>query len=307
MKISGMQRRHLLQALASAAAVRGSVKGASNRTQNGKPIPFPYIQTGDRTSLFYKEWGTGRPVVFVHGWALNADMWQYQMLPLSARGLRCIAFDRRGHGRSTDPGSGYDFDTLSSDLASVIEQLNLRDVVLVGHSMGAAEIVRYLTRHTAARVSRIALISPSLPFSLKTADNPDGVEMNVLEQVRKQLATDFPKWLADNAPPFFAPDTSPEMIQWAIRMVLESSLRAIIECNRADVGTDFRAELPKITVPTLIVHGDHDHSAPLDFTGRRVAQLIPGSELKVYEGGTHGLFVPQMDRLNRDLFAFIKG
>ncbi len=288
-----MQRRNFLTAFAAAA------------TAGAAPISF--IETNDRTTLFHKDWGTGRPVVFLHGWALNSDMWQYQMIHLANQGFRCIAYDRRGHGRSSDPGRGYDYDTLAGDLASVMERLDLRDAVLVGHSMGAGEVVRYLTRYGTKRVSRALLVAPSLPFILKTEDNPDGVDKSLLDTFRAQICRDFPKWLADNAPPFFLPETSPEMVQWAVRMALQASLKALVDANRTDTEADFRPEMRKIATPTLIIHGDRDHSAPLDFTGRRTAKLIPGSELKVYEGAPHGLFITHMERLNRDLLAFVKG
>ena len=288
-----MQRRNFLTAFAAAA------------TAGAAPISF--IETNDRTTLFHKDWGSGRPVVFLHGWALNSDMWQYQMIHLANQGFRCIAYDRRGHGRSSDPGRGYDYDTLAGDLASVMERLDLRDAVLVGHSMGAGEVVRYLTRYGTKRVSRALLLAPTLPFILKTEDNPDGVDRHVLDTVRARYCTDFPKWLADSAPPFFLPETSPEMVQWAVRMALQASLKALVDANRTDTEADFRPEMRKIATPTLIIHGDRDHSAPLDFTGRRTAKLIPGSELKVYEGAPHGLFITHMERLNRDLLAFVKG
>jgi len=300
----------------SAAAGAGlvSVGGASawdGDANNGASIAnttrTPFIVTSDGANLFYKDWGKGEPVLFVHSWALNSDMWQYQMIHLAGQGLRCVAYDSRGHGRSSDPGRGYDYDTLADDLAAVIEQLNLRGITLVGHSMGGGEIVRYLSRHGAGRIARVALASPSLPFILKTADNPDGVDKNVLEHLRAAWSKDFPKWLADNARPFFTPETSPEMIQWGVRMCMQTSLKALIDCNRADTETDFRAELPKITVPTLIIHGDKDVSTPLELTGRKTARLIPGSQLKVYEGAPHGLMFTHMDRFNRDLHNFIKG
>lgn len=257
--------------------------------------------TGD---LFYREWGIGRPLLFLHGWALNSDMWSYQMAPLSAQGFRCIAFDARGHGRSSDPGQGYDFDTMANDLATVIDELELRDLVLVGHSMGNATIARYLTRHGETRVKKVAMVAPTLPFLLKTADNPEGVDGEIFEGLRASFLKDFPKWLADNAPPFFAPETSPAMVQWGIQMCLQSSLKALVETNRADTDTDFREDLRRMTVPTLIIHGDNDTSAPLDSTARRTANLIRGSELKVYAGGPHGLFITHMEHLTRDLAAF---
>lgn len=311
-----MNRRNVLKSVVSVAAGAGLVAASGDSAQAGaaktgasatKPAKTPFIATRDGASLFYKDWGNGKPVVFVHSWALNSDMWQYQMIHLAGQGLRCVAFDKRGHGRSSDPAQGYDYNTLADDLAAVIEQLNLREVTLVGHSMGGGEIVRYLSRHGARRIARAALVAPTTPFILKTADNPDGVDKSVFEQLRAMWRKDFPKWLADNARPFFSPETSPEMIQWGMRMGLQASLKALIDCNRAVVETDFRAEAPKITTPTLIVHGDKDVSAPLELTGRKTARLIPGSKLIVYEGAPHGLFITHMDRLNRDLLAFIKG
>jgi pimeloyl-ACP methyl ester carboxylesterase len=225
-------------------------------------------------------------------------MWQYQMVHLAERGFRTIAYDNRGHGRSSDPGRGFDYDTLADDLASVIEQLDLRELVLVGHSMGAGQVVRYLTRHGASRVRKALLLAPSM----RPADNPDSADKQ--DKLRALLCADLPKWLAGAAPSFFSAETSPEMVQWGVRMCLQASLKALVETNRADVRTDFRTELRRISTKTLIIHGDRDHSAPIDLTGRRVAQLIPGAELKVYEGAPHGLFITHMDRLNRDLVDF---
>jgi non-heme chloroperoxidase len=309
-----MNRRELFQSAASVtagaalfAADPDAVMGAS---RNARAVPerifaAPFIETRDRAGLFYRDWGTGKAVVFVHSWAVHSDLWQYQMVHLSEKGLRCVAYDRRGHGRSTDPGRGYDFDTLADDLATVIEKLDLREITLVGHSMGCAEIVRYVSRHGFARVARIAFVSPSLPFALKTADNPDGTDQNVFEKVRAGWSKDFPKWLGENARPFFAPDTSAEMVAWGIRLCQYTSLQAIVECSRIQVETDFRPELPKIGVPTLVVHGDADVSAPLELTGRKTAQLIPGSQLRVYARGPHGLMFTHTDRLNSDLLAFV--
>lgn len=272
---------------------------------------FPFIQVDGRTRLFYRDWvplaqtgnQEGRTVLFVTGWAVNADMWQYQMCHLNRLGMRTVAFDRRSHGRSTDPGCGYDFDTFADDLAAVIETLDLHAVMLVGHSMGCGEIVRYLTRHGSARISNLVLISPTLPFVLKTDDNPTGVDRLVLENVRTQLATDFPGWLHDNAKPFYTQSTEQGMIDWTIDMCQQASLQALIEINQAVTDTDFRAELRGIKVPTLIIHGDRDVSAPVDFTARPTADLIPGAQLEIYQEGPHGLFITHMERLNRDLFA----
>ena len=267
-----------------------------------------YISTADGVNLFYRDWGQGEPVVFVAGWSLPSDSWNYQMLPLSEQGLRCVTFDRRGHGRSSDPGGGYDFDALSEDLAAVLDVLDLRGVTLVGHSMASGEIVRYLTRHGDDRVARIALLGATTPLLFRTADNPDGIDASHFEAFRRdELMRDFPKWIEDNFPPFVTPETTPQMRDWVRGMALRTSGKALLDTNRAVTTADFREELPKITVPTLIIHGDRDVSAPLDLTARRTADLMPGATLRVYEGAPHGLFVTHIDRLNRDLLDFARG
>ena len=306
-----MNRRNFLTGATVAAgflavdaerAVAGHEKARSTATG----MPMPFIETRDHAALFYKDWGTGKPVLFVHSWAANSELWQYQMIHLSDQGMRCVAYDTRGHGRSSDPGRGYDADTLADDLAAVIQKLDLHEVTLVGHSMGCGEIVRYLSRHGASRISRVVFVSPTTPFSLKTADNPDGIDRSSLDHLREIWTKDFPKWLGDNARPFFSPETSPEMVQWGVRMCLQASLKAIIECNRVDSETDYRTELTKINRPTLIIHGDADASAHIERTGRRTAKLIPGSQFRVYEGAPHGLMFTHRERLNADLLAFMK-
>jgi non-heme chloroperoxidase len=265
-----------------------------------------YLRTTDGASLFYRDWGTGKPVVFLSGWALNSDVWGYQMVPLSDAGLRCVAYDRRGHGRSSDPGRGYDYDTLASDLAAVLDRLDLRGVTLVGHSMAGGEIVRYLSRYGAGRVAKVAFLAPTLPFPLQTPDNPDAVPRAFFDQVRTALMTDYPQWLEDNAAPFVMPETSSEMRRWIQGVMLRVSMRALLDCNRALIETDFRAELKGITLPTLILHGTADQSAPLDLTGRKTAALVPNSRLTLYEGAPHGLFITHKDRVNEDLLAFVR-
>lgn len=305
-----MYRRDILKAagtFAAGASVRaiGIQAAATTQASAVESVAVRRIVTRDGTNLFHRDWGTGRSIVFVSSFALNADMWAYQMLALSGRGLRCVAFDRRSHGRSDDPGRGYEYDTLADDLATVIEQLELHQITLVGHSMGAGEIVRYLSRHGPNRVASVVLLAPTTPFLLKTADNPDGVDKTVFAQTRAMWRKDFPKWLFDNAGPFFVPDTSSEMRQWVVRMALESSLKALIDLNVEVTESDFRRELPHITAPTLIIQGTHDLSAPLALTGQKTVQLIPGSRLTIYEGAPHGLMFTHMERLNADLLAFI--
>jgi pimeloyl-ACP methyl ester carboxylesterase len=227
------------------------------------------------------------------------------MLPLSEHGLRCIGFDRRGHGRSSE-GPAYDIDSLADDLAAVLDALDLHGVTLVGHSMAAGEIVRYLTRHGSARVSGIALLGPTTPFLARTEDNPDGIDPQFFESFRRDwLMRDLPGWIEENIRPFVLPETSPQMMDWLRSMCLQASPRALLECNRATTTTDFRAELRAIAVPTLVIHGDRDVSCKLDLTGRRTAALIPGARLKIYEGAPHGLFITHADRLNADLLEFV--
>jgi non-heme chloroperoxidase len=274
------------------------------QTSRATTMRLPFIAAKDATALYYKDWGSGRNVVFASSWGMNSDMWQYQMTPMVSQGFRCVAYDRRGHGRSMQPSHGYDYDTLADDLGALIEQLDLHEATLVGHSMAGGEIVRYLTRHGAGRIRRIVLVAPTTPFILKTPDNPDGVPREAFDHARAQWSADFPKWLADNAGPFFVADTSQAMMDWVLHLMTLTSLKALLDCNRAFVETDFRAELPKISVPTLIVQGDKDASTPLDLTGRKTAKLIPGAQLKVYEGAPHGLMFTHINRFNRDLMEF---
>jgi non-heme chloroperoxidase len=317
-----MHRRHALKSLAavtgvglaaeriSASPEPGTTAAQTSRRAARRFRP-PYIECADGARLAYRDYGTGSPMLFVAPWALSSGWWDYQITHLTGQALRCITYDRRGHGRSSDPGAGYDFDTLADDLAAVIDQLDLRAVVLVGHSLGAAEVVRYLTRHGARRVSRIVLVAPTTPFLLRTADNPLGIESAVLERARARFLEDAPERLSSAAPSFFGASrnvVSAAMIDWWTRMMLDGcSMKVMLDLNRVLTETDFRKELPKITVPALIVHGDSDVSAPIDLTGRRTQALIAGSQLKVYEGAAHGLPITHMRQLNADLLAFARG
>ncbi len=275
--------------------------------QAGHPAAPGFVRTDDGVDLFVRDWGQGEPVVFVSSWSLSSDSWAYQMLPLVEQGFRCVAFDRRGHGRSGDPGSGGGFDRLADDLAAVLDRLDLRRATLVGHSMGPGEIVRCLTRHGSGRVARIVMLGTITPGLARGDDAPDGIEAAVFETFRSQsLMRDFPKWLEDNVRPFMAPEGSPEMMAWVKGMALQASLKMLLDCHRAIGSADFREELAAISVPTLVVHGDRDVTCPLDLTGRRTAAIMPNATLSVYEGAPHGLFLTHMDRLNRDLLAFLR-
>lgn len=272
---------------------------------------MPFIEAGDGTRLFYKDWGTGAPVLFVHGWVLGADMWEYQMTPLAARGMRCIAYDLRGSGRSDQPGHGYDPDTLAGDLAAVLQQLDLRDVTVVGHSMGSAQIVRYLSRYLAERVARVAFVATTLPFLLKTDDNADGVDGTMFEATLTAVGDDRPRFAAGVADLWFGNGlpgvaVSAELQRWLIGLFLQASPWAAAEMFRAFTHSDFRADLAAVGLPTLIIHGDRDTMAPFDASARRVAAAVPHSELKLYQNASHGVFVSHKERLNADLIDFIK-
>jgi non-heme chloroperoxidase len=273
-----------------------------------RPASPSFIETDDGMCLFFRDWGVGEPVLFLSSWATNTDLWQYQMLSLSEQGQRCIAFDRRGHGRSSDPGRGFACDRLADDLATVIDRLELRKLTLVGHSLGCGEIVRYMTRYGGGRVARIVLVAPALPFMTKTLDHADGVlDSDGIAAMRAMLTSDLPGWLAANARPFFGPDASPALVDWGIGAFLGTSLKAALDCSRVVFDTDYLAELPRIAVPTLVIQGDQDVSCPLELTGKKTARLIPGSHLTVYEGGPHGLMFSHRARLNADLLTFIRG
>jgi non-heme chloroperoxidase len=314
-----MDRRALWKA-AGASAIGGLVASGigstavtpepRRRTCGARASASRFIQACDGTNLYYKDWGAGPPLLFLAPWSLSSDWWEYQMTDLAGRGLRCVAYDRRGHGRSDEPGRGYEFDTLADDLAAVIEELDLRDITIVGHSMGCAEVVRYLSRQHSRRIARAVLVSTITPMILKTADNPAGVDESVLEKGRVALAQDRPHQVAIAAQGFFGAPLNPvsaEITDWWVRMILDQcSLKVMLDLHRVFTKTDFSADLRKITVPVLLVHGNRDSSALIDLTARRSANLIPHCKLQVYENAAHGLPITHMDQLNGELLAFAR-
>lgn len=270
---------------------------------------MPYLHTHDDTRLFYLDAGAGPPVVFIASAWLNSTMWEFQLPYFVDHGYRCIAIDRRGHGRSDVSWTGYDYDTLADDLALLLDRLNLQGVLLVGHSAGAGEVVRYLSRHGADRVSAIALVSGTTPFPMQTPDNPTGIERRLMETDMAVRTKDRAAWFAANADGFFGVglpgvQVSPEFTQFLIRECLSCSVRATAAFFLTGFTTDLREELRTMAVPTLIVHGDRDVQAPLAICGQPTARLVAGSTLLVYENAAHGLFVTHADRLNADLLAF---
>lgn len=264
-----------------------------------------YFGAHDGTQLYYRDWGNGDPVVLLAGWAVPSDFWAYQMLALKEAGYRCIAYDRRGHGKSADQNGPYDFDTLASDLHALLEHLDLRNVTLVGHSAGGAECVRYLTRYGCARIARLVLVAPATPVVMQTLDNLEGVPTEAIRALRHAYATNFPQWLHDNARPFFVPETPESMLTWMENIMLQTSLQAVIELYDAVATTDFRKEMREISVPTFIVQGTKDASIPIEISGYKAAKLVKNSRLIVYENAPHGLPLTHTARLNRDLLDFI--
>jgi non-heme chloroperoxidase len=266
------------------------------------------VETRDGTRIHFRDWGAGRPIVFVSPWGLCSDWWDTPVISFSERGWRCVAFDRRGHGRSDDPCRGYDFDTLADDIAAVMNALDLQEAVLVGHSMGGAEVVRYLTRHHSHRVSRAVLIAPTTPFTMKTEDNPGGAPRQALEKTRESLKHDLPHLVAEAAPDFFGVpknSVSKETMDWWSRQFLDRvSIKVLSELYKVMTETDFRTEIRTIRTPTLILHGDIDKSAPLESTGRPTHELITGSWMLVYENAAHALPYTHTDRMLADIVEF---
>ena len=272
---------------------------------------MPYYETVDHVGLCYQDWGAGDPVVFVSAWGLSSRMWQYQMIALVDQGLRTVAYDRRGHGRSDQPGRGYDYDTLADDLAGLIETLGLEGVTLVGHSMGCGEIVRYLSRHGDHRVAKVVLVSPLGPFPLRADDNPRGFDPAVVETVRATWKRDFTAWVDAGIDCYIGKglpgcEVSEGLIDWTRQDMLQASLLALLECNRTGVETDLRMEMTKIAVPSLIIQGDHDDSIPVELSGQVCAELVRGSTFRLYEDAPHGLYLTHRDRLTADLLSFVK-
>jgi non-heme chloroperoxidase len=275
--------------------------------------PAGTITTKDGTRINSKDWGEGQPVVFSHGWPLNADAWQSQMVFLAENGYRAIAHDRRGHGRSSQPSGGNEMDIYADDLAALLETLDLRDAVLVGHSTGGGEVARYVGRHGTSRVAKAVLVSAVPPLMLKTEANPDGQPIEVFDETRAGIAADpsqFYRNLADG--PFYGANRPGAKVSRGIRDAFwfqseQAGLKNAFECIKAYSETDFTDDLKKFDVPTLIVHGDDDQIVPIVASTHRSSELVQDAMLRVYEGAPHGLPSTHKDRLNDDLLVFLKG
>ncbi len=269
-----------------------------------------YVKTADGCQLYFKQWGTGRPVILIHGWPLSADSWDDQAMAIAEAGFQAISYDRRGFGRSSQPWTGYDYDTLADDLAAVIEQTGAQNAVLVGFSMGGGEIARYMSRHSGKGVSKVALVSSVVPYMLRTEDNPRGTAMSVFEEMTAGMKEDRAKFFASFFKDFYgvgmvSQPTSDEVIQWSCNVAMQASLKATLACAGAFATTDFRPDLPSFKVPTLIIHGSNDKTVPIDASARAALAGIANATSIEYEGAAHGLPATHKDRLTKDLLAFI--
>ncbi len=270
------------------------------------------ITLKDSTEIYYKDWGKGQPVVFSHGWPLSADSWEAQMFFLASKGYRCIAHDRRGHGRSSQPWTGNDMDTFADDLAELIEKLELQDLALVGFSMGGGEVARYIGRHGTKRLTRAVLISAVPPLMLKSSENPGGLPMKVFDEIRQGSLADRSQFYKDLAAgPFFGANragsrVSQGMIDSFWLQGMQAGHKNTFDCIKAFSETDFTEDLKKFDVPTLIIHGDDDQIVPIKASAHLSAKLVRKSTLKVYPGGPHGLTETHKERLNADLLEFLK-
>ena len=269
------------------------------------------ITTRDGTKLFYKDWGTGQPVVFSHGWPLNADAWHDQLMFVASHGYRAIAHDRRGHGRSSQSWDGNDMDTYADDLAAVIEQLDLNDAVLVGHSTGGGEVARYIGRHGTSRVAKAVLVGAIAPLMLKTPGNPDGTPIEAFDGIRAGVAGDRSQFYKDLSAPFFGANRPDSTVSQGVRDMfwlwsMQVGLKAAYDCVKVFSETDLTDDLKKFDVPTLIIHGDDDQIVPIGPSALLSSKLVKGATLTIYPGAPHGLTVTLKEQFNVDLLSFIR-
>src|SRR6266545_3182664 len=274
---------------------------------------MPYISVGEENSgaidIYYKDWGSGQPVVFSHGWPLSVDAWEDQMIFLAARGYRCIAHDRRGHGRSSQPWDGNDMDTYADDLAALTSSLDLKNAIHVGHSTGGGEVARYIGRHGTKRVAKAVLVSAITPLMLKTPANPDGLPIEVFDQLRAGVLADRSQFYRDLSGPFFGANRPGSNVSQGVRdafwrLSMQAGLKGAYDCIKVFSETDLTEDLKKFDVPTLILHGDDDQIVPIADSALLSSKIIKGATLKIYKGAPHGMPSTLKDQINADLLAF---
>ena len=271
---------------------------------------MPTIKTKDGTQIYYKDWGSGQPIVFSHGWPLSSDAWEDQMLFLAAHGYRCIAHDRRGHGRSGQTWEGNDMDTYADDLALLVETLDLTDAIHIGHSMGGGEVCRYIRRHGTVRVAKAVLIGAVPPLMVKTDNNPDGLPIDIFDGIRANVLADRSQFLKELAIQFYGANRPDAKISQGVRdsfwlQGMQAGLKNVLDCIKAFSETDFSEDLTKFIIPTLIIHGDDDQIVPISTSALLSSGIIKGSTLKIYPGASHGLCTTHKVQINADLLAFI--
>ena len=276
---------------------------------------MPFIKAGEDAhgqdiNLSYEDWGQGNPIVLIHGWPLSKEMWEHQMLELPRHGVRVVAYDRRGFGKSSKPWDGYNYDTLADDLKAVLDELDLQNVTLVGFSMGGGEVARYMSRHQGARVAKVAFVSAVTPFMVKTDDNPTGVDKSTFDDMVAGLKKDRADFLSNFGKQFYGDTLLSDPVsdawqQWTLTLAMFGSPKATVDCVYAFAATDFRRDLDTIKVPALIVHGKDDKIVPIATGGDETAKRLPQAEYLKYDGAPHGLVVTDKDQFNQDLLAFV--
>ena len=274
-----------------------------------------YVKVGKEQEheikLFYKDWGNGQPIVFSHGWPLSSEAWEDQMLFLGSQGYRCIAHDRRGHGRSTQTWSGNEMDTYADDLHQLIESLNLENAILIGHSTGGGEVVRYLGRHGTKRVSKLVLIGAVPPLMLKTEANPKGLPLQVFDDIRQGVLKDRSQYFKDLSSPFYGANRLLAHVSQGLQdsfwlQGMQAGFKGVYDCIKAFSETDFTEDLKKIDLPTFIIHGDDDQIVPIEDSALISSKILKNAQLKIYQGAPHGLCSTHKDQVNQDILNFIK-